>query len=75
MNTFLQELWKRITSDSPSFFVKIRNLGLSLVGVGTSLLTIPQVPPSLAAYADKAILVGSVMAAISQLTVKEPVQK
>lgn len=71
----IQEIIDRLMADTPSIFVKIRNLGLSLAAVGTSLLAIPNAPAYLVAYAGKAILAGSVMAAISQLTVKDPIQK
>jgi hypothetical protein len=60
---------ERITSPTPSFFRKLRNIGLVLAGVGTTIVTAPVVlPPVLMVYAGYALLAGSVIGAVSQLT-------
>jgi len=75
MEDFFNRLFERFKSETPLFFVKLRNLGGSLALVGVSLQTIPNVPANLLALGTQLIVAGGVMAAISQLTVKSPDQK
>lgn len=70
MKTFFKRLW----ADTPTFFKKLRAFGLSLSATGTTLVAIPNIPDKLKTYAATAIWVGLAIAAISQLTVKDPSQ-
>jgi hypothetical protein len=75
MKVFFSELWIRINSKTPAFFVKLRYFGLSLSAVGLSFQKIPNAPESLIELGVNFIVAGGVLAAISQLTVKSPDQK
>ncbi len=72
---FVQEIARRLASETPAMFRKIRNTGAGLVAVGTALELIPKVPVTISEWAGQLIIVGSVMAAVSQLTVKDPGQQ
>lgn len=63
---------KRLLADTPSFFKRVRNVGLSLSATGTAVVAIPGIPEVLKAHSGTAIWVGAVMAAVSQLTVNDP---
>ena len=70
MNT-LTEISERIKSPTPPFFKKLRNLGLILAGVGTTLLTAPvSMPIIVTTIGGYLLTAGSVLTAISQ-TAKE----
>ncbi len=75
MKTFISELFARLKSETPSFFVKLKYLGGSLVTVGGSLAIIPKAPASIVELGVHLIVAGGVMAAVSQLTIKAPDQK
>ena len=75
MKAFFNEFWIRLKSESPSFFNRLKIVGGSLIATGTSLKLIENVPPTLSEWAGHFILAGSVMAAMSQLTIKHPDQQ
>lgn len=76
----LKHIYERIMAETPSFFKKLRAFGISLTALGTSIIGIPALIPSNAAikfpeivtyYGGQCIWIGAVIAAISQLTVKD----
>jgi hypothetical protein len=70
----MKEFFKRIQHDTPLFFKRLRNVGLSLSATGTAVATIHGIPEVLKNHASTAIWVGMVIAAVSQLTVSDPEQ-
>jgi uncharacterized membrane protein HdeD (DUF308 family) len=64
------EIVKRITSKTPEFFKKVRNLGLILAAVSGTILAAPvALPSALVAAAGYFALAGGVMSAVSQTAV------
>lgn len=68
----MKEIISRFASETPAFFKRLRNVGLSLSATGTAIVAIPGIPPVLQTHASTAIWVGAVIAAVSQLTCKSP---
>lgn len=67
----MSELVTRVKSNTPSWFKKIRNIGLVLTGIGTAIVTAPVALPTLVVtFGGYAIVAGSVAAAIAA-TAKE----
>lgn len=63
-------LVKRVTSKTPPFFKKVRNLGLILAAVSGAILAAPvALPSAIVAAAGYVALAGGVMSAVSQTTV------
>ena len=61
----------RLTSPTPSFFTKVRNIGLVLAAIGTAIAGAPVALPALVMkIAGYVIVAGSVMTAVSQAAVK-----
>ena len=61
---------KRITSKTPEFFKKVRNIGLILAAVSGAILAAPiALPSALLAAAGYVVLAGGVMSAVSQTAV------
>ena len=60
---------QRIREKTPSFFVKLRNIGLGLIAAGTSVLALnfelAEWVPEAAKYL---IVIGTVMAGVAQTT-------
>jgi len=62
----------RIQSSTPTFFKKVRNIGLALVAVSTVIATAPLTLPAIvASIAGYLAVAGGVMSAVSQLTVNQ----
>jgi len=62
-------LIQRVNAPTPSFFKKLRTIGLAAVGIGTALLTAPvALPVFLVAAGGYLLTAGSVISAVSQLT-------
>lgn len=68
--SFLGEIYQRWKAETPSFFKKLRTLGLSLAGVATALVAIPGIPESVTIVASKFLWIGPALAAVSTLVVK-----
>jgi hypothetical protein len=67
--TFLQ----RARSATPGFFKKLRNIGLLLTAIGGAIFAAPiTLPTILVTAAGYLTVAGTVVSAISQLTVKAP---
>jgi uncharacterized membrane protein HdeD (DUF308 family) len=63
-------LVKRVTTKTPLFFKKVRNLGLILAAVSGAILAAPvALPTAIVAAAGYVALVGGVMSAVSQTAV------
>jgi hypothetical protein len=67
----MKHFFERLQAETPSFFKRLRNLGISITATGTSIVVIPGIPEVLKSHASTAIWVGAVIAAVSQLTVKD----
>lgn len=68
----MKNLIARLTSPSPTFFKKIRAIGLSLVGIGTALATAPAIPAILVAMSAHLITAGTIATIVAQFTVVDP---
>lgn len=63
-------LINRLIAPTPTFFQKLRNVGLVLVTIGGVILTSPlNLPIFVVSLANYASLAGGVLAAVSQLTI------
>ena len=63
---------QRIKSPTPSFFKKIRNIGLTVAAVGTTVLAAPvSLPAIVLKIAGYLAVAGTVAGGISQTAVKE----
>jgi uncharacterized membrane protein HdeD (DUF308 family) len=62
---------QRVQSPTPNFFKKVRNAGLTLAAVGTTLLTAPvALPAVLVKIAGYLAVAGGVAGTVSQTAVK-----
>lgn len=69
----MQEILKRAQSETPKFFRVLRTIGLVVATVGGGLLAAPVVLPSAVVTLGGYLAVaGSVLGAVSQLTVQAP---
>jgi len=68
----MKELLKRVFLETPNFFKKLRNLGLSLAAVSAAVINVPKIPEWLLNLANEGVWIGAVIAIVSQLTVKNP---
>ncbi|RPE08686.1 hypothetical protein EGT74_16750 [Chitinophaga lutea] len=65
------EILNRIVSPTPPFFRKVRKIGVVLTAIGAAVISIPeQLPEAVGNAGGILLLVGSVMAGISQTAVK-----
>ncbi len=63
---------KRAKAPTPKFFKKVRTIGLILAGAGGALLAAPiALPAGLAALGGYLTVAGTVMTAVSQVTVDD----
>ncbi len=68
----MKAIVKRLKAPTPGFFKKIKIVGLALAAAGSAVLASPLVlPAAIISTAGYFILAGSVMTAVSQLTVEE----
>lgn len=62
---------QRIKSPTPPFFKKIRNIGLAIAAIGTTILTAPvSLPAIVVKIAGYLAVAGTVAGGISQTTIK-----
>lgn len=67
----MQTIIKRAKKPTPRFFKKLRNIGLTVAGIGATLLTAPVALPLLVVkIAGYLTVAGGVLSGTSQLTVK-----
>ena len=63
---------KRLQSPTPKFFRKLRNIGITIAAVGGAIIASPvALPAAIVTAAGYLITAGTVVTAISQVTVKE----
>lgn len=63
---------ERITSPTPSFFTKLRNIGLVLAAVAGAIIAAPvALPACVVTIAGYVAVAGTVVSAVSQVTVKQ----
>lgn len=69
----MNQLWTRLTNESPSFFKKIQAIGLTLGVIGATLLAIPAsvivLPAAVLTYAGYFTVAGLVAAAVAKTPV------
>jgi hypothetical protein len=66
---------KRAAKPTPKFFRKLRNIGLTVAAIGTSIIAAPvALPAILVKIAGYLTVAGTVMSGMSQVTVKREVQ-
>ena len=71
MNTII----KRAQKPTPKFFKKLRNIGLSIAGIGATILAAPvALPAVIIKIAGYLTVAGTVMGGVSQVTVKNEKQ-
>lgn len=75
----MKQLFQRITGDTPSFFKKLRNIGITIGAIGGAIMALPAsmvvLPTVLLTMAAHAVTIGVVTAAISQaVTPKDEVK-
>jgi ABC-type xylose transport system permease subunit len=63
-------LVQRLTAPTPKIFKIFRTVGLSLAAAGGAILAVPAMPAVLVTIAGYMIAAGSVMTAVSQVTVE-----
>ncbi|MFN8349462.1 MAG: hypothetical protein U0X91_30965 [Spirosomataceae bacterium] len=62
----------RVKAPTPTFFRKLRTIGLTLGAIGAAVVAAPvALPVALVTAAGYLVTVGSVVAAVSQLTVHQ----
>jgi hypothetical protein len=67
----LSSLRERVNAETPLFFRKLRLVGLVTVTIGTTILAAPVAVPALVAtLAGYVVLGGTVLTAVSQITVE-----
>ena len=60
---------QRVSAPTPSFFKKLRNIGLALVAISAAIITSPIVlPAAVVTVAGYIAVAGSVVGAVSQFT-------
>lgn len=68
-------LLKRAAKPTPKFFRKLRNIGLTVAAIGTSIIASPvALPAVLVKIAGYLTVAGTVMSGMSQVTVKREAQ-
>ncbi len=68
----LASFLERAQTNTPPFFKKLRLIGLIAVSIGTTILMAPiAVPAVLTTYAGYVLLGGTVLTAVSQVTINE----
>jgi ABC-type xylose transport system permease subunit len=67
----MKQIVSRITAPTPSFFKKLRNIGLALVAVATTIVTAPIAMPAIVVtIAGYLVVAGGVLTAVSQTAVE-----
>ncbi len=68
----MKKIIARAKAPTPRFFKKIKTIGIVVAAVGSAVLASPVVlPTAVISIAGYLLLAGSVMGAVSQLTVSE----
>lgn len=68
----MKKIIKRATAPTPKFFKVLRNVGLALATVGTTILTAPvTLPVAIISIGGYVAVTGGVLTAVSQLTITD----
>ena len=68
----MNEIIKRLKSETPTFFKKLRNIGITLGTIGGIIVAAPvALPAVIITIGGYMIVGGSVIASVSQLTKKD----
>lgn len=68
----MKQIMNRMQQPTPPFFKKIRNIGLVIAAVGTSIITAPVALPVLIVNIASYLLVaGGVMSTVGQAAIKK----
>ena len=68
----MNEIIKRLKSETPTFFKKLRNIGITLGTIGGVIVAAPvALPAVIITIGGYMIVGGSVIASVSQLTKKD----
>lgn len=68
----LVSILERAKTETPPFFKKLRLIGLVAVTIGTSIMMAPiAVPAAITTIAGYVLLGGTVLTAVSQVTINE----
>ena len=68
----MKKMMNRMQQPTPPFFKKLRNIGLTVAAIGTSIIAAPVAMPVLVAkLAGYLALAGTVMSTVSQAAVAE----
>jgi len=63
---------ERATAPTPSFFKKLRNIGLTLLGLSGAVLTAPVALPAIVVtVAGYVAVAGGILSTVSQVTVED----
>lgn len=69
-------IMQRATSPTPSFFKRLRNIGLALAAIGTAIIAAPiTLPAVVVTVAGYIVVAGSVIGAVSQFTTGKDIPK
>ncbi len=68
----MKKIIERVKAPTPSFFIRLRNIGVALAAAGGAMLASPiALPAALVSIAGYALVAGGVLTAVSQVTKKE----
>lgn len=63
---------ERVQTPTPTFFKKLRNIGLALAAISTAIITAPVgLPAVIVTIAGYTAVAGSVVGAVSQITTSD----
>jgi hypothetical protein len=63
---------ERLLSPTPTFFQKLRNIGLALAAISAAIMTFPVALPAIVTtIASYLAVAGSVLSGVSQVTIPE----
>lgn len=72
----MKQIIARAKAPTPSFFKKLRTIGIALAAISTAIVTAPiALPVALVTAAGYAAVAGGVISAVSQLTVENKTAK
>lgn len=68
----MKKLFARLSSPTPEFFKKLRNIGIGLATIGGSILAAPVAVPALViTISTYMVVAGGILGTVSQLTTSE----
>ena len=68
----MKQIINRLQQPTPPFFKKIRNIGLAIAAVGTSIVASPVILPAMIIHvAGYIVVAGGVMSAVGQAAIKK----